>query len=189
MSHNLHKSRAPLQSPKPPPVKLNLEGGFTSGFTSGSAFSPVRSPALKKAIVETGSGRKRQITTLRNLRTDFNQIQEEADTHHQPTQPQPTQQPMPTQPNPAPLPPPVMSAVLVSPKEKKTASTTPSPSDGKQFHNLARTNQNRDKQIANQNQDNFKSDNQNSEIYLEIETEQTHTTISHADQETRYNDS
>lgn len=41
--------------------------------------------------------------------------------------------------NDEPLPAPVMSAVLVSPKEKKTASTNPSPMDGKEFATLQKT--------------------------------------------------
>lgn len=91
------------QSPKPPPLPLNLDEAENASS---------RSPALKKAMMETAYGEKRQVETLRNLR-------------HELVTPRFT--PVPKQmlmdkPKPnfdSPLPPPVMSAILVSPKTSK----------------------------------------------------------------------
>ena len=84
------------------------------------------------------------------MRSDFNQIIEE-----EPKSTISAATNIDTVPKPqlTPLPPPVMSAVLVSPKEKKTASTTASPLDGKQFANLQNTRRSTDKiPDANQQQ-------------------------------------
>ena len=101
------------QSPKPPPLPLNLD-------------TASRSPALKKAMMETSYGVK-TVETLRNLRGDFAQTSELVMPRFTPAVK--ADKPKPVFDSSVPLPPPVMSAVLISPKERR--SNEPSPREKK----------------------------------------------------------
>ena len=99
--------------------------------------------------------------------------------------------------NDEPLPAPVMSAVLVSPKEKKNPSTNPSPMEGKEFATLQKTSsKSLLATLNNTNQSEVRVDatNQNeaetfdeTDSYItinnEIQDSETNNIISHANQE------
>ena len=99
--------------------------------------------------------------------------------------------------NDEPLPAPVMSAVLVSPKEKKNPSTNPSPMEGKEFATLQKTssksllatlnNTNQSEvrvDAANQNEaETFDETDSYITINNEIQDSETNNIISHANQE------
>ena len=99
--------------------------------------------------------------------------------------------------NDEPLPAPVMSAVLVSPKEKKNPSTNPSPMEGKEFATLQKTssksllatlnNTNQSEvrvDAANENEaETFDETDSYITINNEIQDSETNNIISHANQE------
>ena len=99
--------------------------------------------------------------------------------------------------NDEPLPAPVMSAVLVSPKEKKNPSTNPSPMEGKEFATLQKTssksllatlnNTNQSEvrvDAANENEaETFDETDSCITINNEIQDSETNNIISHANQE------
>ena len=101
--------------------------------------------------------------------------------------------------NDEPLPAPVMSAVLVSPKEKKTASQNPSPMDGKEFAVLQKTSsksllatlnstgqsEQRVESLATNQNEAETYDETDSYITINNETQdsETNNIISHANQE------